>query len=42
MYYTDVVDTIREFMRRGVIVKTVINGMAFDGSTQTHATGRPR
>jgi putative DNA-invertase from lambdoid prophage Rac len=31
--YTDVVDTIREFMRRGVIVKTVINGMTFDGST---------
>src|SRR5215471_9006085 len=31
--YTDVVDTIREFMRRGVIIKTVINGMTFDGST---------
>jgi putative DNA-invertase from lambdoid prophage Rac len=31
--YTDVVDTIREFMRRGVIIKTVINGMAFDGCT---------
>jgi putative DNA-invertase from lambdoid prophage Rac len=31
--YTDVVDTIREFMRRGVIIKTIINGMAFDGST---------
>jgi putative DNA-invertase from lambdoid prophage Rac len=31
--YTDVVDTIREFMRRGVIIKTVINGMMFDGST---------
>jgi putative DNA-invertase from lambdoid prophage Rac len=31
--YTDVVDTIREFMRRGVIIKTVINGMVFDGST---------
>jgi putative DNA-invertase from lambdoid prophage Rac len=31
--YTDVVDTIREFMRRGVIVKMVINGMTFDGST---------
>jgi hypothetical protein len=28
-----VVDTIREFMRRGVIIKTVINGMTFDGST---------
>jgi putative DNA-invertase from lambdoid prophage Rac len=31
--YIDVVDTIREFMRRGVIIKTVINGMTFDGST---------
>jgi DNA invertase Pin-like site-specific DNA recombinase len=31
--YTDVVDTIREFMRRGVIIKTVINRMTFDGST---------
>jgi putative DNA-invertase from lambdoid prophage Rac len=31
--YTDVVDTIREFMRRGVIIKTVINGMTFDAST---------
>jgi len=31
--YTDVVDTIREFMRRGAIIKTVINGMTFDGST---------
>jgi putative DNA-invertase from lambdoid prophage Rac len=31
--YTDVVDTIREFMRRGVIIKTVINGMTFDGNT---------
>jgi putative DNA-invertase from lambdoid prophage Rac len=31
--YTDVVDTIREFMRRGVIIKTVINGLTFDGST---------
>jgi DNA invertase Pin-like site-specific DNA recombinase len=31
--YTDVVDTIREFMRRGVIIKTATNGMTFDGST---------
>jgi putative DNA-invertase from lambdoid prophage Rac len=31
--YTDVVDTIREFTRRGIIIKTVINGMTFDGST---------
>jgi putative DNA-invertase from lambdoid prophage Rac len=31
--YEDVSDNIREFMRRGVIVKTVINGMTFDGAT---------
>lgn len=31
--YEDVSDSIREFMRRGVIVRTVINGMTFDGST---------
>jgi putative DNA-invertase from lambdoid prophage Rac len=30
--YEDVSDSIREFMRRGVIVRTVINGMTFDGS----------
>jgi putative DNA-invertase from lambdoid prophage Rac len=26
-------DTVRDFMRRGVIIRTVINGMTFDGST---------
>ncbi|MBO1906642.1 recombinase family protein [Microvirga sp. 3-52] len=31
--YRDVSDTIGEFMRRGVVVKTVINGMTFDGAT---------
>ncbi len=31
--YTDVVDPIRAFMRRRVIIKTVINAMTFDGST---------
>jgi len=31
--YGDVVGTIREFMRRGVIIKTVINPMTFDGAT---------
>lgn len=31
--YADVTDTIREFMRRGVIIRTVINNMTFDGST---------
>ncbi|HEX3882408.1 MAG TPA: recombinase family protein [Stellaceae bacterium] len=30
--YEDVCDTIREFMRRGVIVRTVINGLTFDGA----------
>jgi putative DNA-invertase from lambdoid prophage Rac len=30
--YADVCDTIREFMRRGVVIKTVINGMTFDGA----------
>lgn len=32
--YLDVCDTIREFMRRGVIIKTVINGLVFDGATK--------
>jgi DNA invertase Pin-like site-specific DNA recombinase len=32
--YADVCDTIREFMRRGVIIKTVINKMTFDGATK--------
>jgi DNA invertase Pin-like site-specific DNA recombinase len=31
--YQDVSDTIREFMRRGVVVRTVINGLSFDGAT---------
>ena len=32
--YQDVCDTIREFMRRGIIVKTVTNGFTFDGATK--------
>lgn len=32
--YQDVSDTIREFMRKGVIIKTVINNMTFDGATK--------
>jgi len=32
--YLDVSDSVREFMRRGVIVRTVINNMTFDGSTK--------
>lgn len=31
--YVDVSDAIREFMRRGVVVRTVINNMTFDGAT---------
>jgi DNA invertase Pin-like site-specific DNA recombinase len=31
--YADVCDTIREFMRRGVVIRTVINNMTFDGAT---------
>lgn len=31
--YIDVVDSIREFMRRGVVIKTIINRMTFDGAT---------
>jgi DNA invertase Pin-like site-specific DNA recombinase len=31
--YHDVSDTIWEFTRRGVVVKTVINRMTFDGAT---------
>jgi putative DNA-invertase from lambdoid prophage Rac len=32
--YADVTDSIRQFIRRGVIVRTVINGLIFDGATQ--------
>ena len=31
--YQDVSDTIREFMRKGIVIKTVINSMTFDGAT---------
>jgi putative DNA-invertase from lambdoid prophage Rac len=31
--YSDVSDIIREFMRRGVVIRTVINGLTFDGAT---------
>lgn len=31
--YDDVCDTLREFMKRGVVVRTVINGFTFDGAT---------
>lgn len=32
--YADVTDTIRDFMRRGVVIRTVINNMTFDGATK--------
>jgi len=32
--YQDVTDTIRLFMRKGVMIKTVINKMTFDGATK--------
>jgi len=32
--YRDVCDTIREFMSRGVVVRTVINSLVFDGATR--------
>ncbi|WP_420537774.1 recombinase family protein [Ketogulonicigenium vulgare] len=32
--YQDVTDTIRQFMRQGVVIRTVINGMTFDGATK--------
>jgi putative DNA-invertase from lambdoid prophage Rac len=32
--YGDVTDTIREFIRRGVVIRTVINGLTFDGATK--------
>lgn len=31
--YQDVSDNIREFMRKGVMIRTVINNMTFDGAT---------
>ncbi len=32
--YEDVTETIRTLMQRGVVVKTMINGMTFDGATK--------
>lgn len=31
--YEDVTETVRELMAQGVVIKTVINGLTFDGST---------
>ena len=32
--YQDVTDTIRHFMRHGVVIRTVINNLTFDGATK--------
>jgi putative DNA-invertase from lambdoid prophage Rac len=32
--YQDICEIIREFMQRGVVVRTVINGITFDGATK--------
>jgi putative DNA-invertase from lambdoid prophage Rac len=32
--YQDVTDTVREFIRRGIRIETVINRMTFDGTTK--------
>ena len=32
--YTDVTETVQTLMKRGVIVRTIINGMVFDGTTK--------
>jgi putative DNA-invertase from lambdoid prophage Rac len=32
--YVDVTDVVREFIRRGVVIKTIINGLTFDGATK--------
>jgi putative DNA-invertase from lambdoid prophage Rac len=32
--YADVTEVIREFMKRGIVIRTVINDLVFDGATQ--------
>ena len=32
--YADVTEGIREFMKRGIVIRTVINGLVFDGATK--------
>ena len=32
--YQDICEAIREFMQRGVIIRTVINGITFDGGDE--------
>lgn len=36
--YADVTETIREFMQRGVIIRTIINSMVFDGTAKDPMT----
>jgi putative DNA-invertase from lambdoid prophage Rac len=36
--YADVTDTIQDFIRRGVIIRTVINNLTFDGSSKDPMT----
>ena len=36
--YEDVSDNIRAFMRRGVVIKTIIHGMVFDGAAKDPMT----
>lgn len=31
--YQDVTETVREFMAKGIVIRTVINGLTFDGAT---------
>jgi len=33
--YRDVTDNVRTFLRRGIVIKTVINGLIFDGAAKT-------
>ena len=40
--YDDVVETIQRLMKKGVIIRTVINGFIFDGSRKTDAEGRAK
>lgn len=32
--YQDVTDTVRQFISQGVVIRTVINGLTFDGATK--------
>src|SRR3984957_7897483 len=32
--YADVTEVIRAFMKRGIVIRTVINGLVFDGATK--------